>query len=179
MKVLDSPVAFRSEFRIARRGFARSDADYVASLILENILSRRFRSANPDAFVLQEAHFLPGVFFIGSSSKLQPLGSDAGNVGRPNSDDDWDSHLERAITKPEFEAARQDVLNSLAKKDTATDWLDADTFKLTSPRTDAERAAAVTMADVQRVLENLKKQPAAYVNVFSREKKAAEAGKLN
>ncbi len=174
MKVVDSPVAFTSEFRIARRGLARNDADYYASQILEKILMKRFRSGNPNAFVRNEYHVLPGIFIIGSSTKLQPLGNSEGNVGRPNTDDDWDSHLQTPVTKEEFEAARREVTDAAARQDLGDLWLDVDTFKLVSAKADADKLASVTSADVQRVFDRMVKEPAAYVNVFAREKKLAD-----
>jgi zinc protease len=174
MKVVDSPVPFTSEFRIVRRGLARNDADHYAALILEKILMKRFRAGNPDAFVRYEYHVLPGIFTIGSSTKLQPLGSGEGNVGRPNTDDDWDSHLQGAVTKEEFDAARREVMSDAARQDTAALWLDVDTFKLASAKADTDRISAVTSADVQRVFDRLVKEPAAYVSVFARGKAPAD-----
>jgi hypothetical protein len=44
-------------------------------------------------------------------------------------------------------------------------WLDADTFRLETPK----NAPQATVADAQRVLEKLQKQPAAIVLVFGDE----------
>ena len=167
LPVIESPVPNKSEFRLAMRGFARSDDDFHAAQILERILHNRVQAREgKNAFVRHEPHVLPGAVIFGVSDwNLGRIKKDGKTISLPVTDDYQNYFLKEAVKAEEFEKAKSDLTVQTKPTDAADLWLDADTFRFAAPKT----APNVTLPDVQRVLEKLQKQPAATVLVFAEE----------
>lgn len=167
LPVLESPVPNKSEFRIALRGFARNDADFYAAQILERILHNRVQAREgKNAFVRHEAHVLPGAVIFGVSDwNLGRIKKEGNVVSLPKTDGYQEYFLKEAVKAEEFEKAKNELAAQSKQPDAAELWLDADTFRLATLKT----APQATVADAQRVLEKLQKQPAATVLIFADE----------
>ena len=169
LPVFDSPVANSSEFRIAVRGVARGDKDYYAAAVLASILDRRFKQMEGGkAFVRHEANALPGLFLFGvpdwNRGKITRNGD---KIALPETDGYPKQILNAAIKPDEFETAKRELAIALGQIPVADVWLDADTYKITASAAAPENFQTVVVADTQRVLERLQKQPVAQVLVFS------------
>lgn len=175
VQVMAVPAASSSELRFAARGLSRSDPDHYAALVLEKILERRFKDLNGQtAFVRSESHTLPGSFVFGMSA-WQPAG---GSGDDPAAAERWaasipESIFSEPVTAAEFESAQRQVSSAFAQSDTSELWLDADTYKTGPPSKEYDKAAAVKIADVQRVLVRLKKEPLAFIRVRPAESRPA------
>ena len=174
MSVLDSPLEKTSEFRFAMRGLSRNDKDFYASQILKHILQNRLQTREgKSAFVRQESHVLPGYFIFGVSQwNVEGIRRDGDKIAMPVTDGYQNNFLKEPIKQKEFDQAKTAFAAELNQTDIINPWLDADTFKLTSIKDDAQNAQNVTIADVQRVLEKSQKEAVAYVLVFTGEKQA-------
>ncbi len=136
----------RSETRVAFRGLARSDKNFWASSVLTNILKKRHAGE-----VGNESRFLPGIILLSVSTT---------DAATPQiSKAKIDSYFNQPISDSEFAQAKNDLLNDTNKKDVAEMWLDADTYKLESVKTDLEMARNVSLNDVNKLVESLKKEP--------------------
>jgi hypothetical protein len=167
LPVLESPAPNKSEFRIAIRGFAKNDADFHAARILERILHNRVQAREgKNAFVRHEAHLLPGAVIFGVSDwNLGRIKKEGNVISLPKTDGYQEYFLKEAVKAEEFEKAKNELAAQTNQPDAADLWLDADTFRLETPK----NAPQATVADAQRVLEKLQKQPAAIVLVFGDE----------
>ena len=174
MSVLDSPLEKTSEFRFAMRGLSRNDKDFYASQILKHILQNRLQTREgKSAFVRQESHVLPGYFVFGVSQwNVEGIKREGNKIAMPVTDGYQNNFLKEPIKQNEFDQAKTAFAAESNQNDRINQWLDADTFKLTSIKDDAQNAQNVTIADVQRVLEKSQKEAVAYVLVFTGEKQA-------
>jgi zinc protease len=135
--------AGRSTF--ALRGLARNDPDYPASVILENILRARAQKT-PGVAVSHHARLLPGVVTVtvpGSAPFPFTLFSDR-------------------VSEAEFIKARTDAAAEFTKRSLVDRWLDSDTYRI-QPAPDTPAWQNITLADVQRVADQLAKNPIASV----------------
>ena len=147
---LDIPMAgiTAPEARYAFRGLARSDKDYAASEVLSQILKARFRNQLAGSSPLSNyANILPGSVVLRASTST----ADAPKIVGP-------------ISNEEFTTAKAAVLAEYSKRPVADLWLDADTYKL-NVADEAKAFQNVTLADVQRVADNLGKNPVVSVLV--------------
>jgi hypothetical protein len=126
----------------AFRGFARSDPDYFASQILENVLKARAARNSAGPTVTHEVRALPGVVMV----RL------AGSNGFPF------SLFTDRISETEFATARAETASQLARRSLTDQWLDADTYRTGVP-VDPSTLQKVTLADVQRAVDRLAKNP--------------------
>ncbi len=78
--------------------------------------------------------------------------------------------LKAAVKQDEFDKSKNEFVSKLSGTDIIDFWLDADTFKIVSAKTEWQAAQSVTISDAQRVLERLQKEAVAFVLVFSGEK---------
>jgi len=181
LPVFDSPLAKTSEFRFALRGLARNDKDFYASRILENILQNRLQMREgKKAFARQDAHFLPSYFIFGVSEwNLQSIKKDGDKIALPATDDYQNYFLKAAVKQDEFDKAKNEFISKMNGTDIVDFWLDADTYKLVSAKTEWQAAKNVTLSDVQRVLEKLQKEAVAFVLVFSGEKAIEKSATSN
>ena len=148
------------EIRLAARGVARSDTDFAAALVLARVAHHRWQATTPDlnkqpVFVKTDAHVLPGAFIMGATvTELSAVDSLA------NGRKVLDSLMSTPATAEELERARTEVINeisaNLAKPDALPDpWLDADTYRLSTPQDQIALLRSVTASEVQRVANRL------------------------
>lgn len=171
MPVFDSPVANTSEFRFAARGLARNDADFYASKILQKIIENRIKAREgQQVFSRNEQHVLPGSYVFGVSGwKLGSIIKEGNTMALPVMTDYEDNFLKDAVTQEEFDTVNRMWIAMIRPENISELWLDADTFKLGSAAKEFENAQNIRIADVQRVLGRLQKEPFAFVLVFAGE----------
>ncbi|MEJ7624220.1 MAG: insulinase family protein [Pyrinomonadaceae bacterium] len=175
MLTVVSPFAEHPEVRIAIRGFARSDPDYMASKALAKILKTRLSTTGPREAVTRinvthEGHVQPGLLVISytvspawmssgdkPATRLQTFSADAGKrvVTALISD----------ITDSEFAIAKAEAQMEMTRKTTADWFLDSHTFALGSAATDYKALQNLSLADVKRAAARLAKNPAITVVV--------------
>jgi predicted Zn-dependent peptidase len=152
--------AENSQARYAIRGLARNDKDFYAAQILTGILQNRLRNqisgnSSNDVFVRHEARLLPGLIIFGYASPTVP--AKTGNT--------VSQILANQVTAEEFSRAKNEFLNEFNRIDAAERWLDFETYKLGAVKDEIQNANSVTIADVNRVIERLKKEPVIAVSV--------------
>lgn len=169
-----------SQIRYAMRGLARNDADFHASQILLKILEERMKKVpsthTQDLFIRQDATFLPGVIFFGYTSVPVPVVAEPVNPTPGKKENIVTLIMRGDATSDEFTRAKNAYLSEMNNYDLVERWLDADTYKLTSQKTDADRSGKVTLTDINRVLARLREQPTVFVSVM---KKPLESEKDN
>lgn len=156
-----SPKMDTTIVRIAMRGVARNDKDLPASMVYSEILKQRLRSRlsadrTEDAFVLNEAHALPGVITVGYT--LIPA-NEKPDITRQT----ISKALSDPVTEAEYNVAKAAFAGTWSKRDRVTFWLDADTYKIASPEADARIAEGVSMANVKAYAEKVRRMPVATV----------------
>ena len=176
LSLINSPVPGKSEFRFALRGVARDDKVFHSAMILERVLASRIQSREgAKSYVRQETRILPGAFVFGVSDwRLGGIKKEGDAVTVPVVDGYQMNFLKAPISAEEFTRARNGYLSDLGKSDPVRLWLDADTYKLPQLKSDLDAAHSVTLADVQRLLESLQKQPVAYVLLFGPDAQAEQ-----
>jgi zinc protease len=157
-----SPKPDTSVVRFAIRGVARNDKQLPASMVYAEILRQRLRSRlsslkAEDIFVRSDAHGLPGVIVIGYTTK--PVD------GRAEIDlnDVIARLLAEPVTAAEFNAGKASFSQTWSRKDRESFWLDADTYKIASPESDARIAERVTLSEVNAYSEKVRRSPIAKV----------------
>jgi len=166
---LSSPVEGTHEVRYSLRGSARNGRSFAASRVFAAIVETRLRAGVPaahsaDVFVRSDSHLLPGMITIGFSGKRSD------NVeanGKVEANDLVARALAEPISESEFQSAKRSFQEEWAKTDVYTFFLDADTFKTTSPDADARIADMVTLDDVRSFATAARTQPMAAVVVNS------------
>jgi zinc protease len=148
-QMLSSSAADHEEKRFATRGITRGFPDSAAYAIVANVLENRLKKS-ADADVRNEEHVLPGMFIIATSN---------------GQTDVLKQMFAAPITDQEFQSAKTAAAAEREKINVGDRWLDVDTFKADPPAKDEARAAATSLADVQRVFAKLQKQPFATVVV--------------
>ena len=175
------------QMRYATRGLARGDKDFYAAEILTAVLQNRLRSFAPnnattDVSVKQSDFLLPGYIIFGftappeSKIPTAQLIVPSPEKGADITEVPVESNIVKIIsgkdvTAEEFAAAKDEFLKNYIQTEIYERWLDADTYKLSSVKDDANRADNVALADVNRVLKQLRTQPIVSVSVT---KKTAE-----
>ena len=148
------------EIRLAARGVARSDTDFATALVLARVAHHRWQAKSPElnkqpVFVKTDAHVLPGAFIMGATvAELTAVDSLA------NARKVLDSLMSTPATAEELERARTEVINeispNIAKPEALPDpWLDADTYRLSTPQDQIALLRSVTASEVQRVANRL------------------------
>lgn len=156
-----------AQVRYALRGLARNDKDFAASQVLTFILENRLKqnvTANVDkATVRHRTHILPGNFVFSFSvpadAEISP------NLAT--------LLISKAISNDEFAAAKARVLSVLKVIPIEDLWLNVDTYKVTSAAEDLKAFDSVALADVQRVVERVSKNPVVSVSVNKTDKPAS------
>ena len=157
--VIDQPGADGAEVRLALRGLARTDRDYVAA----NVLAALARSNWPVTLapikadnmnVRHEAHALGGLWLMSArvspTTVVQTLGAARSTLNALVITPPTDAEFEQA----KREAAAALDANKQPDEALADRWLDAESYGTTDE--DARRALNVlTLADVQRVAARL------------------------
>ena len=148
------------EIRLAVRGVSRSDTDFHTALVLAKVAQHRWQASAPElskqpVFAKTDAHVLPGAFVMGATVTELTAGDSLANARKV-----LDSLMSTPATAEELERARTEVINEisavLAKPDALPDpWLDADTYRLSTPQDQIALLRSVTAAEVQRVANRL------------------------
>jgi predicted Zn-dependent peptidase len=155
-------------YRTAVRGVARNEKDYHAYTVLAAIMEERLRSRMPadkrdSVIVRHDAFFLPGMLTVGHMAEVTSKGSLAGEGNDP-----FQKALAEPITAAEFSRAKNSLQLIRSGIDPVAFWLDADTYKFSSPKAESDAFAALMLADVQRAADKVKTAPAASVVAFLR-----------
>jgi zinc protease len=169
--IVHRPGAMDAEIRLATRGLARGDRDYVAATVLALIARDRWQAALADSskatvFARQEAHAVPGLFVMGTSIKNADVAK-----GLAAAQSVVHSLPATPITASELERARGEVSSDLARQisqppSLMTLWLDAETFKLIPVNQQANVLRNLTANEVHDVAMRLfKDKPSATVVV--------------
>ncbi len=177
-----SPYAENSQVRYAIRGLARNDKDFYASQILTKILQNRLETRLPndygkDIFVRQEARILPGLIIFGYTSQPVPVVAAPVNPTPGKTENIVSLILTSAVTMEEFDRAKNEFLTEFNQPAAAESWLDFETYKLVSVKDEMQKANNVTIADVNRVAERLRKEPIIAVSVMKATEETAETQK--
>lgn len=150
---ISSPSENSSEIRFAMRGLARKDKDFYASKILSDIYFNRLKEKIPasnrnSVSVEYDEHILPGIIIYGVSGL--------------NADENKNlmvDVLNKPISADEFSRSKTLIAGKYVVGNQADLWLDSDTYKLAAPSEEAKKANAVTLADVNRIADQMKTQP--------------------
>ena len=148
------------EIRLAARGVARSDPDFATATVLARVAQHRWQEIAPElsrqpVFVRNEAYVLPGAFVMGATVTETTAADSLANAKKV-----LDSLMTTAVTPAELDRAKNEVINEttamLAKGEALADpWLDADTYRLSTPQDQVALLRAVTAPEVQRVANRL------------------------
>lgn len=165
VEIVASPRSDASALRFAIRGPARKDKDFAASRVFANVLVDRLRQLVPgenakDIFVRSESHTLPGSFVIGADIGRTPEGDMKAHAAEIVA-----AALGAPVTDAEFSSARSQFATELSRRDTASFWLDADTYGIQSADADIKAAGSVTLGDVKAYADKLRHSPMAAVFV--------------
>ena len=169
-----------AQIRYALRGLARNDKDFHSSQIVTKILQNRLQkkilpNQGKDIFVRQDARFLSSVIFFGISSKpVEVPTSTPVNSMPKKSENIAISVMADNVSMEEFNKAKSDYLTNLAENDFVENWLDIDTYKLSTYKDENQKPANVTLIDVNRTLERLRKEPIVSVLVLKKERQSTE-----
>jgi len=163
MQLVNSPVADAFAVRVITRGTSRGSADSAAFSVVARVVENRLKALVPahanDITVASYSNVLPGTFVIAFSR--------AKDAATPKIEamDLVTKALGAAINDAEFQAAKQAYLTDREKETMADRWLDADTYKISPPN--KPDTNSISLAEAQRVLSKLQKQPFATVVVSS------------
>ena len=150
---VSSPAENSSEIRYAMRGFARKDKDFYASKILSDIYFNRLKAKVPagnrsSVSVEYDEHILPGIIIYGVSG----LNADENKTLMSDV-------LSQPVSADEFSRSKTLIAGKYVVGNQPDLWLDTYTYKLGTPTEEAQKTNSVTLADINRVAEQLKTQP--------------------
>ena len=169
MLFVDSNIDKTGEFRFAIRGAARNDRDFFASQIMTRILQSRFRTKQPNAFARQETRLLPGWVTLGYSEEgimregdkiALPVGMIKDFVG---------DLLKPSIETAEFERAKNELQDEYNRQNSIDAWLDVETYKLASIKTEQQNLQNVSLADVQKIAGRWRTEPSVKILVLTKQ----------
>src|ERR1700752_433114 len=148
------------ELRLAARGVSRSDTDFATATILARIAQNRFQATSPalakqPVFARNDSFVLPGAFVLGAAVNEMTIADSLANARKV-----IESLMSMAPTPEELERAKTDVINErtpiITKPDALPDpWLDADTYRFSTPQDQIVLLRSVTSSEVQRVANRL------------------------
>ena len=148
------------ELRLAVRGVSRSDTDFATATVLARIAQNRFQATSPTlakqpVFARNDSYVLPGAFVLGAAVDEMTIADSLANARKV-----FDSLMKSTVTAEELERAKTEVINELTpvitKPEALPDpWLDADTYRFSTPQDQIALLRAVTAAEVQRVANRL------------------------
>jgi predicted Zn-dependent peptidase len=158
-----------SELRFAAKGVARNDDAYFANLILARVLEHRMASNAKNSVTVEES-FLPGYILYNFSDwnvktvkmigQIIPLPGDI--------DSEVSSLLSNKITDAEFAKAKTDVIGKFEKISVADLYFDIVTYRLKSVKDELKSLQKVTLADVNQVADEWRKETLVKVLVVSK-----------
>jgi predicted Zn-dependent peptidase len=151
----------------------RSDKDFWATQTLSKIWKQKycFNSETSRSGELKyEPHLLRGIYFIRKNeTPSETLPAAGGSCAVFGLNVDGKTGLV-PISQSDVDAVKQSLLADLQQKTqtpvSLTDlWLDTETYKLVSLKDELQKINSMTLSDVQRVEEKLRKQPAVTVSL--------------
>ncbi|MEO8434485.1 MAG: pitrilysin family protein [Pyrinomonadaceae bacterium] len=158
--IVNQPGIADAEIRFAARGLARADRDYLAATLLSLIVRDRWQAAmtqlsRAPVFARHEAHQLPGIFVMGTSTK-NANAARAITAGQQV----IRSLVASQPSAAEIERARNEVNTELSKRlsqpgSAADMWLDAESLKLKSLAQESNSLRVVTANDVHNAAVRL------------------------
>ncbi len=174
---IETPNAENGLWRSAIMVAARNDKDFYATKVLTEIWQNQFCFNDESKYGKSsfEPHLLRGIYVVSKNVLLNEPPSPGRNPCSLMLMKDGKA-VYPPITQSNFEQAKSKIIADLNQKtlsaiDSADLWLDVDTYRLVSVKDEMQKANNITLADVQRVAENLQKQPLVIVSV----KKSSEA----
>ncbi len=152
-----------TQTRFAFRGVSRSEKDFAASEVLSAILFDRLQqnAGASKGSVVNAAHILPGSMILGLEGTSGETASNLPTL-----------LLSKEISDAEFSAGRSKAAAARSRIPAEQQWLNADTYKLTSVADDQKAFDTVTVADVRTLAQRLAKNPVVAVTVYKAEKSA-------
>jgi zinc protease len=177
--LIEMPNLDKSFTTTATNTVGRSDKDYWATQILSKHWRKTycFNNESSRGDLNYEPHLLRGIYFIRSSEILTKnevnttpnISMSSGQCSFFNLMNNGKSSYP-TITQNEFDTLKQEVIADFqGKLQPSTNLLDLtldiETYKLSSVRDELQKLNAVTLADLQRVEENVRKQPVAIVKI--------------
>lgn len=166
---VDSAIENAGEFRYAFRSPARSDKDFYPAQIMTKILQNRLHAKQPNGFARQHARFLPGFVLIGFQQDGIKREGDAVALPLAAMGDFVGDLLKAPIESAEYERAKSDLQTDYNQTNAIDSWLDLDTYKIASVKTDRENLQNATLADVQKNAERWRKEPLAKILVLTKQ----------
>ncbi len=170
---IEVPNLEKSYNRTAINAVARNDKDFYATEIVSKIRQNQlcYTDESKRGELKYEPYLLRGVYVIrrneSYANKIEELPIDGRNpcsfLFVKN-----DKFIYPAILQNDFDTAKAKAIAEMQEKiqsNPADLWLDVETFKLVSVKDEMSKLNNVTLADVQRVAEDLQKQPIANVVV--------------
>jgi zinc protease len=151
----------------------RNDKDFWSTQILAQIWKQKycFNNEGSRGALSFEPHLLRGIYYIRKNEAPGievPLNNGPCALFALAASDS--TKTASGILQGEFDAAKQGVLTDFQQKTQnasgLTDlWLDAETYKLVSVKDEFQKINTVTLSDVQRVEERMRKQPTVTVSI--------------
>lgn len=170
-----------AEVRLATRGLARGDRDYLAATLLTYVAKERWQKLVLDGklFVRHQAHTLPGLFLMGAgvTNSTAGMSLDAARSVLKGL-------MDGPVSTAELEAAKNQYLateNKVTGNDKlANDWLNIEAFTLPAPGEQMRIWSSISPADLQRVANRLfKSASTAAVAVGNAEDLKAQLSQAN
>lgn len=178
---IELPNAGKYYYRIAQMAVGRNDNDFFATRILTLVRQRQLclDDESKGGELKLESYLLRSIYSISenveftndksiavNNQSCRSYLTEEGNVVYPK--------IEQSV----FNEAKAKAIAELQQKtqttlDLAELWLSVDTYRLVSVKDEIQKVNNITLADVQRVAENLQKQPVASIVV----KKSGETKK--
>ncbi len=142
---------------------SRNDKDFYAAQILTRMWQKQF-CLNDEAYFGKSAYqpyLLRGIYTVSTNAPYtKEIAELPINSGRCMH---WVQKNGKFVYPPlapsDFEAVKKALIWDFQQKTPSDLWLDADTYRLVSVKDEMSKLNGVTFADVQRVAENLQKQP--------------------
>ncbi|HKP45310.1 MAG TPA: pitrilysin family protein [Pyrinomonadaceae bacterium] len=158
--IFNAPSDQSAEVRVAVRGLAHGDPDFLSASLIASIARRRWETALPDlsrtqTFVRHDGFTLPGIFAMGASVD-NLLAAKALTTAQQT----IKSLTEALFTDTELERARNEVRDALVKQLSTNDglansWLDSDTYSIPSGSDQLAALRAISPTDLRRTANRL------------------------
>ncbi len=182
LKIIDATRENTSELRFAIRGVARNDKSFYAAEIIKNLLLNRVKAKERgEVTITSNSHLLPGLFIIAVKDwNLGYVKRDGNQIALPaEMNKSIAGYFADPITTAEFNSAKNSVLKRFSQENLTENWLDVETFKLSSFSKDMQAAQEITLEDVRTLAEKMKNEPVASVLLFQNPKPAVKAETSN
>ena len=152
---------------------ARSDKDYFTMQVLVNIWRKQFTFGDVDQYECGKssyhANLLRGIYGIAHDKK--PTDVISRNICILSRNDDG-TYTYPEIKQTDFDTAKEKTLsefnqNIQTPSGLANQWLDLDTFRLSSMDDESHKLNGVRLSDINALVERLRKSTTVSVNIVS------------